>query len=53
MRGYCGLEVSSWFVWLAARKESAWELCRLKGEGRGLPWAVALFFQRRVCSWLA
>ncbi|KAJ6923471.1 hypothetical protein NC652_016946 [Populus alba x Populus x berolinensis] len=20
MRGYCGLEVSSWFVWLAARK---------------------------------
>ena len=27
-------------------KESAGELCQLKGEGRGLPWAVALFFSK-------
>ena len=36
-------------------KESAGELCQLKGEGRGLPWAVALFlFFKGGCAvgWL-
>ena len=35
-------------------KESAGELCQLKGEGRGLPWAVALSFFKGGCAagWL-